>query len=81
MDRFDISRHTLNDLFSAYADGQSFTAYINGMRMQDAIRFLQREPDTPIGVIAEAVGLTPANFRELFKHQFGMTPTEYRQNL
>jgi AraC-like DNA-binding protein len=81
VDRFDISRHTLNDLFSAYADGQSFTAYINGMRMQDAIRFLQKEPDTPIGVIAEAVGLTPANFRELFKHQFGMTPTEYRQNL
>ena len=81
VDRFDISRHTLNDLFSAYADGQSFTSYINTMRMQDAIRLIRKEPDTPVGVIAEAVGFTPANFREQFKKEFGMTPTEYRQNL
>lgn len=81
VDRFDIGRHSLNDLLSAYADGQSFTAYINGIRMQDAIRMMQKEPDTPIGVIAEAVGFTPANFREQFKRQFGMTPTEYRNNL
>ena len=81
VDRFDISRHTLNELFSAYADGQSFTAYINNMRMQDAIRILQREPETPVSLIAEAVGFTPANFREQFKRQYGMTPTEYRQNL
>lgn len=81
IDRFDISRHTLNDLFSAYADGQSFTAYINRLRMQDAIRLMRKEPDTPVGVIAEAVGFTPANFREQFKKEFGMTPTEYRQNL
>ena len=81
VDRFDISRHSLNDLLSTYADGQSFTAYINGIRMQDAIRLMQKEPDTPVGVIAEAVGLTPANFREQFKRQFGMTPTEYRNNL
>lgn len=81
VDRFDISRHSLNDLFQAYADGQSFTAYINGIRMQDAIRLMQKEPDTPISAIAEAVGLTPANFREVFKRQYGMTPTEYRQNI
>lgn len=81
VDRFDISRHTLNDLFSAYAEGQSFTTYINNMRMQDAIRLMRKEPETPVGVIAETVGFTPANFREQFKRQFGMTPTEYRQNL
>lgn len=81
VDRFDISRHSLNDLFQAYADGQSFTAYINGIRMQDAIRLMQKEPETPIGAIAEAVGFTPANFREQFKRQYGMTPTEYRQNI
>lgn len=81
VDRFDVSRHTLNDLFSAYAEGQSFTAYINSMRMQDAIRLMRKEPDTPVGIIAEAVGFTPANFREQFKKEFGMTPTEYRQNL
>lgn len=81
VDRFDISRHALNDLFQAYAGGQSFTAYINGIRMQDAIRLIQKEPETPISAIAEAVGFTPANFREQFKRQYGMTPTEYRQNM
>lgn len=81
VERFDISRHYLNDLFSAYANGQSFTAYINDMRMQDALRMLENEPEAPIGLIADAVGFTPANFREQFKKEFGMTPTEYRQNL
>lgn len=81
MDRFDISRHYLNDLFSAYANGQSFPAYINEMRMQDALRMLENEPEASIGLIADAVGFTPANFREQFKRQYGMTPTEYRQNL
>lgn len=81
MDRFDISRHYLNGLFSAYANGQSFPAYINEMRMQDALRMLENEPEASIGLIADAVGFTPANFREQFKRQYGMTPTEYRQNL
>lgn len=81
VDRFDISRHYLNDLFSAYANGQSFPAYINGMRMQDALLMLENEPEMSIGLIAEAVGFTPANFREQFKKVFGMTPAEYRQNL
>ena len=81
VDRFDISRHSLNDLFSAYANGQSFPAYINGMRMQDALQMLENEPEMSIGLIAEAVGFTPANFREQFKKVFGMTPAEYRQNL
>lgn len=81
LDRFDISRHAMNDLFSAYAGGQSFTTYINNMRLQDAILLMRKEPDTPVGVIAEAVGFTPANFRVQFKHQYGITPTEYMQNL
>lgn len=80
-DRFDISRHYLNDLFSAYANGQSFPAYINEMRMQDALRMLENEPEASIGLIADAVGFTPANFREQFKKEYGMTPTEYRQNI
>jgi len=81
VDRFDISRHYLNDLFSAYANGQSFPAYINEMRLQDALRMLENEPEASIGLIADAVGFTPANFREQFKKKFGMTPAEYRQNL
>ena len=81
VDRFNINRHAMNDLFSAFAGGQSFTAYINNLRLQDAVRLLQDEPEHSISDIAEAVGFSPATLREQFKHQYGMTPTEYRQNL
>ncbi|MBQ9185066.1 MAG: AraC family transcriptional regulator [Bacteroidales bacterium] len=81
IDRFDISRKNLNDLLSAFANGQSFTAYINSIRLQDAVSMLREEPDLSIADIADRVGFSPATFREQFKRQFGMTPTEYRQNL
>ena len=71
----------MSDLLSTYADGQSFTAYINAMRLQDAVHFLQEEPAMSLSDIAESVGFTPPTFREQFKQKFGMTPTEYRQNL
>ena len=81
VERFGINRHALNGLLSAYADGQSFTAYINNIRLEDAIHLLQNKPELSISQIAEAVGFTPANLREQFKRRYGMTPTEYRQNL
>jgi AraC-like DNA-binding protein len=79
--RFDISRRSLNGLLSAYANGQSFTAYVNNLRLEDAVHQLQDRPDRSISEIAESVGFTPANFREQFKRQYGMTPTEYKNNL
>ena len=81
LDRFDISRRTLNALLAVHAGGQSFTAYINAMRMEDAVRLLREEPQMSLTEIAENVGFTPSTFRDQFKRQFGMTPTEYRQNL
>lgn len=81
LNRFGISRRTLSDLLAAYADGQSLTAYINAMRLQDAVHLLREEPGMSLSDIAENVGFTPATFRDQFKRQFGMTPTEYRQNL
>jgi AraC-like DNA-binding protein len=81
LDRFDISRRTLNDLLAVHADGQSFTAYINAMRLEDAVRLLREQPEMSLTGIAENVGFTPSTFRDQFKRQFGMTPTEYRQNL
>ena len=81
LDRFDISRRTLNDLLTVHADGQSFTAYINAMRLDDAVRLLRDEPEMSLTDIAETVGFSLSTFRDQFKRQFGMTPTEYRQNL
>ena len=81
LNRFSISRRTLSDLLAAHAGGQSLTAYINAMRLQDAVHLLREEPEMSLSDIAENVGFTPATFRDQFKRQFGMTPTEYRQNL
>ena len=81
IDRFGISRHTLNKLLNAHAKGQSFPSYINSIRLTEALHLLKSEPGMSTTSIAEAVGLTPANLRELFKRHFGITPTEYRKSL
>ena len=80
-DRFNIRRHTLNNLLSAYAKGQSFTQYINSLRMEEAVSLLRERPDLTLTAIAATVGFTPPNLRERFKRQYGITPAEYRQNL
>ena len=78
--QMNISRHELNDLLSANTDGLSFPQWLNNIRLERACTLLQNEPDKPIKDIAAAVGLTPNNFLRLFRQQYGITPTEYRQN-
>ena len=80
-DRFNISRHTLNDLLAKHADGQSFPQYVNTIRLEKVLCLLRDDPAKTISAIASEVGFTPANLREQFKRKYGMTPVEYRQNL
>ena len=80
-DRFNLRREVLNQLLTDYADGQSFPAYINNIRLSEACRLLSEQPDKTVNAIAEEVGLTPRNLRRLFVDQYGMTPTEYRNGL
>jgi len=75
-DRFGISRHTLNDLLTEHTEGLSFPQYINAIRVQEALRLLREEPSKTVAAIAAEVGFTPANLREQFKRQYGMTPAE-----
>lgn len=79
IDRFGISRHTLNNLIGSYAKGKSFPQYINTIRLEEAKRLLDNQHDATLATIAEAVGFTPANLREQFKRYYGMTPGEYRK--
>lgn len=79
--RFCITRHALNSLLAQYAGSSSFPQYINNIRMEVALPLLRDEPSMTISAIAAAVGFTPANFREQFKRQYGVTPQEYRQSL
>ena len=78
-DRFGISRHALNDLLTAYADGQSFPQYVNNIRLEEALRLLRDAPSKTLSAIATDIGFTPANLREQFKRKYGVTPAEYRR--
>ena len=80
-ERFNIRREVLNQLLSDFADGQSFPAYINSIRLTEACRQLKDEPSKTVNAIAEEVGLLPRNLRRLFVERYGITPTEYRQGL
>ena len=79
--RFCITRHTLNNLLAQHVGSSSFPQYINNIRMEEALPLLRDNASMTIAAIATAVGFTPANFREQFKRQYGVTPQEYRQNL
>ena len=80
-ERFSITRHTLNNLLTQHAGGPSFPQYINTIRLEEALHLLRTNPTMTISAIATTVGFTPANLREQFKRQYGVTPQEYRQNL
>ena len=79
--RFSITRHTLNNLLAQHVGSSSFPQYINNIRMEEALPLLRDNASMTIAAIATAVGFTPANFREQFKRQYGVTPQEYRQSL
>ena len=79
--RFCITRHTLNNLLAQHTGSPFFPQYINNIRMEEALPLLRDNPSMTISAIAAAVGFTPANFREQFKRQYGVTPQEYRQSL
>ena len=80
-EHFNLRREVLNQLLTDYADGQSFPAYINSIRLSEACRLLSEDSKKTVNAIAEEVGLTPRNLRRLFVDQYGMTPTEYRTNI
>ena len=80
-DRFDISRHTLNDLLAEHTGGLSFPQYVNNIRLEETLSLLHNEPPKTISAIATEVGFSSANLREQFKRKYGITPVEYRQNM
>lgn len=74
-----ISRTTLNQMLNMYANGLSFPAYINAIRLKIACEMLRQASDKTVTAIAEEVGLTQHNLHRLFKQHFNQTPMQYRQ--
>ena len=69
-DRFDISRHTLNDLLAEHTGGLSFPQYVNNIRLEETLRLLRDDPQKTISTIATEVGFSSANLREQFKRKY-----------
>ena len=81
LDHFSIKKSRLNALFNEHNGGLSFPAYINNIRLDEGQFLLRNHPEMNISDIATAIGFTAPNFREQFKKKYGITPTEFRQNL
>ena len=61
--------------------GLSFVAYLTKIRLEHAVELLRTTEDKTY-VIAEAVGYTEPNyFSYVFKKQYGISPSKYRENM
>ena len=61
--------------------GKNVIAYVTQLRMEKAMRLLKEHPDMLIGEVAERCGFVDvAYFSRVFRHHYGMTPTQARNN-
>lgn len=61
--------------------GEKFTDYLNGLRIDHAVRLIERGEGS-ISLLAEASGFNdPFYFSKVFKRFIGQTPTEYKKDL
>jgi AraC-like DNA-binding protein len=62
--------------------GLSVSGFIRDIRMKEAMRTLQNQPEIRISDLAYKVGFRdPKYFSTCFKKEFGMQPTEYIESL
>lgn len=63
--------------------GQTFTQYINGYRIKEAVRLLSDAGcDTPLKAISADLGFNSmTTFYNLFRSEIGMTPAQYRKSV
>lgn len=64
------------------ATGMTVVAFTQSVRLQEARRIMDEEPDIFIADLALRVGFnTPKYFSRCFKKEYGMYPTEYAEEL
>ena len=74
-----ITPHQLSE-FVNDCMGMNFTSYINQFRVEEAKALLVDKPEENTLAIAFQVGFgSKQSFNMIFKHQTGMTPSEYRK--
>ncbi|MGN7760899.1 AraC family transcriptional regulator [Paenibacillus sp. 22594] len=55
--------------------------YLQGLRLNQAVKWMEEHPDMPIKEIAGRLGLEPNYFIRAFKKAYGIAPGMYRENL
>lgn len=76
-----ISTSHFNEMFARFSD-QSFTNFINNLRMEHAAKLLKDKSNYTIEAIATECGVPiRQTFYRLFSKKFGMTPAEYRRSM
>lgn len=76
-----ISTSHFNEMFARFSD-QSFTNFINNLRMEHAAKLLKDKSNYTIEAIANECGVPiRQTFHRLFVKKFGMTPAEYRRSM
>lgn len=76
---FHVSKSSISRLFQ-HTMGYSFHDYITQIRLDEAKKMLQE--DINLDTISETVGFGDySTFYRIFKKEYGITPTEYRQKI
>ena len=76
-----VDKSTIAAIIQKYA-GTNVPGYINTKRMEYAIVLIKIHPEYTLNAVAEACGIkSAATFIRNFKNVYGMTPSEYRQQL
>ena len=73
-----INRTKVNDILKSET-GLTFNAYLNKLRLTEAARLLQENPQANVGEVAYSVGYNNVSyFNRLFKAEYGCTPKSFR---
>lgn len=76
-----INKNKVGHLIQQYA-GTNLNRYINEMRLEYAAKLMRENPESPIKAIAINSGFNNIRtFYRLFSAKYGVTPTEYKENL
>ena len=76
-----VNKNKVARMLQQYA-GTNLNGYINGMRLEYAVRLLREHPADPIKAIAANSGFNSVRtFYRLFSEKYGMSPVEYKEKL
>lgn len=75
-----MNKNKVAQLMKLYAHTH-LTGYINKLRLDYAVRFMNEHPDAPIKAVALSSGFKNIRtFYRLFLAEFGVTPTNYKNS-